>query len=445
MDRETFAKNESEALTARRSARLVGRKCTFTEDSDSKPKKILKIKLPKKPKVVVNKIKGRRNRRSKNPDNNFICNICNFTFCSKSTLLRHKRMHSGNPWFICKYCGKFFFRKDVYIRHEINVHNKSPKTVFCCYYCKVYFNSSLQLKDHVLETHKESAFLPMRMPSENDDKNKAPILIKMEPILDGEEQVVQVGSGDTNNCKKNISGIESESVKAIKASSSSAICSQFKCGICSVGFENVFDMEAHLKCHNDDRSDIICQEINANKSLSETVCEDLKNDRVTTSLNTKKLKSFNSRTQSKSSLVPQLISKKSFKTFIKNDSHISDESADAGVDAVECQSGNSEEIPVAEFPGEDIPYVKDIENEKGEFLCRLCLSPFSSKNLLNVHENTVHKLVDWYQCLVCDACGPKQEMQEHMFFHMYKVGTFVINADGSNFDSLRPYLVGYNQ
>ncbi|KAF8793963.1 Zinc finger protein 585B like protein [Argiope bruennichi] len=227
----TKAGSDTDSHSTRRSTRLVKRKSSASEENSKLLEERPKMKKYKK--KILKNVPGRKGRQSKLGKDNFKCIYCDLTFCSKSTLLRHKRMHSGNPYFSCKYCGKFFFRKDVYTRHEVNVHSKGSKNVFCCYYCRLYFADPSVLKEHVLANHKENAFLPVKPEFSKGliEPNKIKKELNNKTVVVNKKLESKSCVIDNDICKP--------------ANSSSLMIK--KCGICLQSFGTILEIEKHMK------------------------------------------------------------------------------------------------------------------------------------------------------------------------------------------------------
>ncbi|KAG8188051.1 hypothetical protein JTE90_009924 [Oedothorax gibbosus] len=418
---EEVHESDTDSPSKRRSARLVCRKSSISEDStkskDSPQKRKRNfqhnVEIGKTKKVFKNKnlmkgFKGRRGRQSKVGNANFKCIYCDLTFCSKSTLLRHKRMHSGNPYFSCKYCGKFFFRKDVYTRHEVNVHSKSNANVFCCYYCKLFFGDQFSLKDHVFVTHKENAFLPVKTEFTGD--------VQQDDILSPSDIKKEAGSCDViskeNFSVKNaISKIDIPSPSPLK-----------KCGTCLQSFTNIVDIEKHMESHKPkEDSPSNFENILSSTPVVNNIIRNQKNNMFEES----EPNDNDSPTLDNGVSSISIPSTASAADTLKNKSNEIDETPDGSNDNIQkaLQSQQSKDTVIL---------VKD-------YVCKLCLAKFDSQTLLTAHESTEHKIIDWYQCFICSTSGPKQDMIEHMFSHMYKVGTIVVSSTLSNLDSFLPY------
>ncbi|GIY17118.1 zinc finger protein 836 [Caerostris darwini] len=389
----TKAGSDSDSHLTRRSARLVRRKNSLTEENiKMAPKDKPKIKRFKK--KVIKGVPGRKGRQSKLGNENFKCVYCDLTFCSKSTLMRHKRMHSGNPYFSCKFCGKFFFRKDVYTRHEVNVHSKCSKNVFCCYYCRLYFMDPSILKEHVLAEHKDNAFLPVKPEFAKDIHE--PIKIKVEPDTDKGE-----GKETTS---------ETVTVDHFKTVPPSISGKAKKCGICFQSFNFLSEIEKHMQSsHKPENSEVDLKKTPEN-DLREVSME-VESDAHHLPINDFK----------------HSVSDSSTSAFAQKEELVMD------------LPNQHEASSVCHDLSEPSEHITNSKSTK--FMCKLCSEDFIDKSHCESHERTKHTLIDWYQCLICKKNGPKQDMMEHMFTHMCKVGSFIINKNASNLDLVLPYTL----
>ncbi|GFY56747.1 zinc finger protein 836 [Trichonephila inaurata madagascariensis] len=395
--------SDADSHTTRRSARLVRRKSSLSEENSRCKEGRPKIKRFRK--KVLKCVPGRKGRQSKLGNENFRCTDCDLTFCSKSTLLRHKRMHSGNPYFSCKYCGKFFFRKDVYTRHEVNVHSKSSKNVFCCYYCRLYFADPPTLREHVLALHKENAFLPAR--TERSQNIHQPIQIKIEPDTNNSEVM-----GKT--LETNSDAVDNDFFKNTSLTPSTFPLTK-KCGTCLQSFGNISDIEKHMKSHKKVQD----------STNSDTPLSNISNDNVNTS-------SFcvNQNTESSVDLPESIANHNSLNSFPSK----STQEKESYVSLPNNNGSDSVNTDLSEPANQD----QILSSEPTKFKCKLCLQEFQDAVLFESHKNFDHKLIDWYRCLICERIGPKQDMIDHMFAHMCKIGSFVIN---NSVDNVLPYLL----
>ncbi|XP_053577405.1 gastrula zinc finger protein XlCGF57.1 isoform X3 [Bombina bombina] len=86
----------------------------------------------------------------------FSCSQCGKCFTLKSSLNRHQKVHSGEKEFSCSECGKCFALKSSLIRHQI-VH--TGEKGFSCSECGKCFNRKSYLIDHFKIHRGEKAFL----------------------------------------------------------------------------------------------------------------------------------------------------------------------------------------------------------------------------------------------------------------------------------------------
>ncbi|GFS68257.1 zinc finger protein 836 [Nephila pilipes] len=395
--------SDTDSHTTRRSARLVRRKSSLSEENSKCKEGRPKIKRFRK--KVLKCIPGRKGRQSKLGNENFRCTDCDLTFCSKSTLLRHKRMHSGNPYFSCKYCGKFFFRKDVYTRHEVNVHSKSSKNVFCCYYCRLYFTDPPALREHVLAIHKENAFLPVK--TEQSQSIHQPIKIKIEP--------------DTNNSEvlgKNLDAMDKNILKTTTLNTSTFPLTK-KCGICLQSFGNISDIEKHMKSHQKTKD----------STDSETSLNNISNANVS-----ELSFSVNHDQETSGGDLQKIISNHN------NSNSFPLKSAQGKESSISLPGSNEFGFVNADL-NESISQTQILNSETMQLRCKLCHQEFQDTALFESHKDTEHKLIDWYRCLICQRIGPKQVMIDHMFAHMCKIGSFVISNNVNTLDNVFPYVL----
>ncbi|GBL90293.1 Zinc finger protein 836 [Araneus ventricosus] len=396
----TKAGSDTDSHSTRRSTRLVRRKSSASEENSKFLEERPKMKKFKK--KLLKSVPGRKGRQSKLGKDNFRCIYCDLTFCSKSTLLRHKRMHSGNPYFSCKYCGKFFFRKDVYTRHEVNVHSKSSKNVFCCYYCRLYFADPSALKEHVLANHKENAFLPVK--PEFSKGLIEPSRIKKEPVNKSEAV--------SKNLESKSCIIDND---VCKTANSSLMVK--KCGICLQSFGTISEIEKHMKdYHKMQNPD------NIETSLKNAVVNNFEEKHLDLD------KNIENKGGSSDLDVPN--------NLASSVSHDKESSSDL--------SPNNEHVQENEDLNEvNIDCVSVTETQK--IKCKLCSEEFLDKAHYEVHEKADHILIEWFKCTICERSGPKQDMIDHMFSHMLKVGSFVINRNANNIDLVLPYTLGQDR
>ncbi|XP_077111653.1 gastrula zinc finger protein XlCGF66.1-like [Ranitomeya variabilis] len=79
------------------------------------------------------------------------CSECGKYFRSKSSLVMHQRIHTGENPFFCSECGKCFNQKANFIRHQLTHSGEKP---FSCSECGKNFISKARLVGHQ-QTHRE--------------------------------------------------------------------------------------------------------------------------------------------------------------------------------------------------------------------------------------------------------------------------------------------------
>ncbi|XP_067947008.1 uncharacterized protein [Watersipora subatra] len=80
-------------------------------------------------------------------NNTFNCNMCNESFRNKSSLKRHKIIHTVGGGHTCSYCAKIFAKPELLRRHEL-LHTELKRTLWPCTKCKKSFSNKYNLAVH---------------------------------------------------------------------------------------------------------------------------------------------------------------------------------------------------------------------------------------------------------------------------------------------------------
>ena len=107
-------------------------------------------------KLEEEEIKERKNYHQFYKNNRrFQCKFCNQSATSKSHLIAHEMIHTGEKPFSCSHCSKSFRLKEGMKLHEKTHSGEKP---FSCNYCEKSFLWKDSMKNHELTHVKEKAF-----------------------------------------------------------------------------------------------------------------------------------------------------------------------------------------------------------------------------------------------------------------------------------------------
>ena len=88
-----------------------------------------------------------------NDQDNFICEVCNFTTTGKGNLIRHmKRLHLDPAITKCKYCDFVVSNQKERLQHMLKAHPEEGRHLMCNH-CDFRTHYNKNLKDHIKKVH----------------------------------------------------------------------------------------------------------------------------------------------------------------------------------------------------------------------------------------------------------------------------------------------------
>lgn len=92
--------------------------------------------------IVITGIKSRIRR--------YECDVCNQTFSTNRSLLRHEMTHRGIKAYQCDYCSRRFTRKD---KRDLHLRLHTGERPYKCHYCNKAYTRNDKLHQHERTSH----------------------------------------------------------------------------------------------------------------------------------------------------------------------------------------------------------------------------------------------------------------------------------------------------
>uniref|UniRef100_A0A1Q3EXF8 C2h2-type zn-finger protein n=1 Tax=Culex tarsalis TaxID=7177 RepID=A0A1Q3EXF8_CULTA len=197
--------------------------------------------------------------RTDNPDKPFECEICFRRYPTRKSLLGHRRMIQQHQ---CGQCGEIFAKKLFLTAHEQNCHQGESELggrKRCCG-CRLEFNSSKELLEHALVTHK-----PLADQQDEGDDEKKPVECEIcfkrfsskLNLAQHQKKASQDRKYSCKICGRTFHRAHDKTNHETTHSSDMP----YGCQICSRRFKNKLYLKSHYKTHaTSDSREFVCHE-----------------------------------------------------------------------------------------------------------------------------------------------------------------------------------------
>ncbi|KAG8223346.1 hypothetical protein J437_LFUL001224 [Ladona fulva] len=175
----------------------------------------------------------------------FLCPFCAKAFRTKSQMMLHRSLHTGDLPYPCEVCGKRFPLRCRLLRH-MSVHDAS----ITCEFCGMDFKTNILLGRHIKARHTIPSYTyapvntqPQPVANKSGQRFPCRLCPKVFSTVNGLKVHKRVHVNTTVK-------IIPLSVEKEKPEEKTAVSLQDTCKICGMSFPNALYLKSHMVCHN---------------------------------------------------------------------------------------------------------------------------------------------------------------------------------------------------